>query len=200
MQQQVWVIHGGDTFDTYEEYLTNLKNITPTLDDLKHQDWKSKLGETLGEQYEVLAPRMPNGYNAKFVEWKIWFDKFVPFMQDHAILIGHSLGGIFLAKYLAEEAFPQPIRATFLIAAPYNATANESLADFNLPTSLDQFAQQSPRIFLYHSQDDPVVPFSDFKQYQTALPAAQARPFTDRQHFNQAEFPELAADIQALAH
>lgn len=200
MQQQIWFIHGGDTFDTYEEYVASLKNFTVSLNDLKSNGWKNSLGEKLGENYEVLAPRMPNGYNAKYVEWKIWFEKWIPFMTDNVILIGHSLGGIFLAKYLAEEVFPQAIRGTFLVAPPYNADAENSLADFGLPASLDRFAEQSPRIFIYHSEDDPVVPSSDFKNYQTALPKATARTFTDRQHFTQPDFPELVADIRALAN
>lgn len=199
MNQQVWVIHGGDTYDTYEEYLAALKSWTVDLEDLTRKDWKSTLSEKLGSKYyEVLAPRMPNSHNAKYVEWAIWFAKFVPLVQPDSIFIGHSLGGIFLAKYVATEALPHPIQATFLVAAPFQAPPGESLADFTLPKSLDQFQKQSEKIYLYHSEDDPVVPFKDVASYQTALPTAQVRTFTDRQHFNQAEFPELVEDIKNL--
>lgn len=198
MKPQVWVIHGGDTFDTYQEYLTWLQDFTVSLEYLKRQDWKSRLAETLGEKYEVLAPRMPNAQNAKYREWKLWFEKFIPFMSEDLIFIGHSLGGLFLAKYLSEETLSKKIKATLLIAAPHSATADYSLADFTLPTSLDQLATQSPTIFLYHSKDDPVVPYTDLSRYQSALPKATARSFADREHFKQTDFPELIADIKSL--
>ena len=198
MQRQVWVIHGGDTYDTYEEYLGALKSWVVSLDDLRHTNWKSSLQEKLGAEYEVLAPRMPNSHNAKYLEWKVWFGKFVPLMSGPVIFVGHSLGGIFLAKYLSENSFPHRIQATFLLAAPFAAPPGESLADFSLPASLKQFEDRDGEIFLYHSEDDPVVPFADLENYQKALPNAHVRTFTDHQHFNQPDFPELVADIKNL--
>lgn len=194
MKQTIVTIHGGDTFNSYQEYLADLEAKKVNLDDLKTKYWKSTLEETLGEGYEVLSPRMPNSNNAQYLEWRLWFSKFAPLFPNNVILLGHSLGGIFLAKYLAEEDFPQPIRATFLVAAPYAM----NVPTFSLPSSLEKFAQQSGEIFIYHSQDDPVVPFSDAEKYQEALPQAHLRVFTDRQHFNQPEFPEIIQDIQSL--
>lgn len=144
---------------------------------------------------------MPNKQNAKYEEWKIWFEKIIPFLEDGAILIGHSLGGVFLARYLSESVFPKKIAATMLVAAPYfegrlrDGTRGE---DFVAPDSLESFARQGGEIFLYHSEDDPVVPFSELAKYQAALPSATARVFKDRKHFNQPDFPELVADIQNL--
>lgn len=198
MKRQVWVIHGGDTYDTYDEYLTALKSWTVSLEDLTRPTWKRTLNDGLGDIYQVLAPRLPNSHNAKYLEWKLWFDKLVPLMTDHVILIGHSLGGLFLAKYLAEETFPRPIRATFLIAAPHHGSDEYSLADFTLPHSLSTFAKQGGSIYLYHSEDDPVVPFGDLAEYRKALPSAKVRTFTDRNHFKQPEFPELVEDIKQV--
>ena len=59
------VIHGGTTFDAYKDYISFLKNREISLDKLKsHRDWKDILQEELGENFEVLSPRMPNGTNA----------------------------------------------------------------------------------------------------------------------------------------
>ncbi len=197
--RQVVVIGGGDAFATYEEALAFLKNEKiESLDYFKRKSWKSGLGLVLGEEYEVVSVRMPNPENAKYLEWKIWFEKIIPFLQDGVVLVGHSLGGIFVAKYLGKENFPKKIRATFLLGAPYDADGPRKIVEFDLPPSLERFLNQSDKIFLYHSTDDPVVAFSELAKYQRALPSATARVFSDRGHFNQEEFPEIVADIKSL--
>jgi hypothetical protein len=44
-----------------------------------------------------------------------------------------------------------------------------------------------------------VVPFSDLRCFASALPGSIERPFKDRGHFSQDDFPELVADIRSLA-
>jgi pimeloyl-ACP methyl ester carboxylesterase len=62
-----------------------------------------------------------------------------------------------------------------------------------------RLADLSP-IYLYHSRDDTEVPFEHLERYRRALPHATVRVLDDRCHeFNQAQFPELAADIRGLA-
>lgn len=163
---------------------------------LFHKRWKSNIATELGEEYEVIAPGMPNAMNAKYAEWKIYFEKYIPYIQDGVIIVGHSLGGIFLAKYLSENTFPKRITATALVAAPFEGRAEYSLADFILPQSLELFQNQSPHIFLYHSEDDPTVPFDDVHKYAAKLPKAIVKTFKDRGHFNQEEFPELIEEIR----
>src|SRR3989338_2804562 len=108
MKTQVVVIHGGDAFSTHEEYLRFLKDFPLTIERVRpKRDWKSFLPEVLGEEYDVLAPIMPNKTNAQFSEWCLWFEKMFPFLEDDVILVGHSLGGMFLAKYLTEYTFPR---------------------------------------------------------------------------------------------
>ncbi len=198
MKQQVFVIHGGNTFDTYEEYIEHLKAKNVSLEDLKYADWKQSLQKTLGENYDVLLPRMPSGNNAKYLEWKIYFEKFIPLLDDNVIFIGHSLGGIFLAKYLSEQKYPHKIKAVFLVAAPYDTAHQHPLSDFVIFENLENFQNQVAHIFLYHSTDDHVVPFADFERYTQSLPSAQKRILTERNHVNQEKFPELITDIQSL--
>ena len=198
--KQVVVIHGGGTYSTYEEYLNDLRN--EKIDDIAafkpRIDWKATLQDELGAEYEVLQPRMPNKQNAKYIEWKIWFEKIFPFLDDQVILVGHSLGGVFLAKYLAEETFPKKIVSTMLVAAPYDSGDGKKVVEFVLPGSLASMTKRSGKIFLYQSKDDHVVPFAEVAKYQKALPGATARIFDDRGHFNQESFPELVADIKSL--
>lgn len=201
MKKQIVIIHGGDSFDTYEEYIAFLKDFEiDSLDYFRGKGWKSIIQEQLGDGFEVIAPRMPNPFNARYAEWKIWFDKLVPFLNDGVILIGHSLGGIFLAKYLSENDFPKKIIATFLLAAPFDGEGDEeSLVDFVLPESLELFTKQGGKIFVYHSKDDMCVKYFQQAKYIKALPNAEAVTFEDRGHFNQEEFPELVDYIRLVS-
>jgi uncharacterized protein len=190
------VIHGGETFDTYEEYFEYLKNYTIDFSRTTERRWRDTLEEALGEGYEIIRPSMPSKYNAKYAEWKIWFEKYLPVLQEGAVCIGHSLGGIFLAKYLAENTLPKKLSALFLVAAPYDDTeSGYSLADFTLPPSLAGIPTQASRVVLVHSEDDPVVPFADFLKYRVALPDADTMVFKDRGHFLGEQFPELVHEI-----
>lgn len=200
MKQQVIIIHGGTTFDNYEDYLSYLKNKEITLDKLKlKKDWKDTLQEKLGENFEVLSPRMPNGTNARYEEWKIWFDRIIPLLNDSLIFIGHSLGGIFLAKYFSENEISKIIKATILIAPPFDdENSEESLSDFKLPSSLSKFAKQSGEIYLIQSKDDPVVSFEQLGKYKNALPNAKTIIFENREHFKQETFPEIIELIKKI--
>lgn len=198
MKKQVVIIHGGDTFETYEEYLNFLRGYEIDVERYKSDksDWKPWLRRRLGSGYEIVLPIMPNKTNAQFGEWKIWFEKFFPYLNDEVILIGHSLGGTFLAKYLSENQFPKKIKAVFLVGAVYDLDSEDySLVSFVLPEKLNL---QTENTMIYHSKDDPVVSFSALEQFKKALPHAQTRIFEDRGHFNQEEFPELAEDILNL--
>lgn len=195
-KQQVVLIHGGDSFKTYDDFLNSLKNweVSKTKF-LPRHDWKTTLDKRLGDEFEVLAPQMPNKSNAKYSEWKIWFERLLPFVDDAAILVGHSLGGMFLARYLAENNFPKKIKALHLVAAPHNNTAD--CEDFRLPDSLSNIEDQVKNIYLYQSKDDKIVPFSELAVFEKALPSAKSQIFEDRGHFKQDEFPELIENIKA---
>ncbi len=203
MKKQIVVIHGGTSFATYEDYISYLENKEIDIAKLRpRKGWKNSLPAELGDGYDVLLPRMPNGTNARYKEWKIWFENITKVLNDKVALIGHSLGGIFLAKYLSENTFPKRIIATILIAAPFDDTEGAdkkvSLVDFTLPSSLAKFAVQCDKIYLLHSKDDPIVPVEQLEKYKNALPDAEAIVFKDREHFNQETFPEIIDIIKSI--
>lgn len=209
MKKQIILIHGGDTFNSYKKYLKFLKN--KEIDFKRHKDgksdWKNGLAVKLGPSFEVISPSMPNKTNAKYLEWKIWFEKFIPHLNQDVRLAGHSLGGTFLAKYLSENYFSKTILATFLIAPTYGAHSHKSttgknwdfphpLGDFRLSENLEKLSRQGGKIFIYGSENDPIVPVSDFQKYAEKIKGSVFRKFTDRGHFNDEEFPELITDIK----
>ncbi len=194
MKKQILVIHGATAFDSYEEYIEYLCAGEPKLERMQRNGWKDGLSQAL-PGHDVYLPDMPCKQNAKYTEWKIWFEKVLPLLDDGVVLVGHSMGSIFLARYLSENKSARKIGSVHLVAAPSARTELESLGDFILPASLDGLKDQAEKIYLYFSTDDPVVPFVQSEDYTRLLSNAILRTFTDRGHFNGPSFPELVADI-----
>lgn len=194
--QHVVVIGGGDAFDTYDAYLAALRERTFDLERLRAKGWKSSLSSALGEEFDVLSLRMPCPDNAKYLEWKIVFEKFLLLLSEPAVFVGHSLGGIFLAKYFSEEHSFEKVKVLFLVAAPFEDANGYSLVDFSITDDLRGLKSSGIPVHLYQSEDDTIVPYSNFKRYAEALPSAVRHSFTDRWHFVQEEFPELVEDIR----
>lgn len=195
MKKQILHIHGGETFNTNEEYLKFLKDLNiESLDYFKKIRWIDTLQDKLSNDFEIITPRMPNNLNAKYIEWKIYFEKLLPLLNNEIILIGHSLGGIFLAKYLSENIINKKVLGLFLVASPFDDADSEySLADFALNNDLNNIEKQitNEKIYFFHSEDDAAVPFVDMLKYKKLLPKANYVVLKDRQHFNQGYFPEL---------
>lgn len=198
MKRQVIVIHGGDAFENYSDYLNSLKKREITLEKLRSVGWKGNLAKDLGSKFDVLTPKMPNAQNARYEEWRIWFKKLIPLFTDDLILVGGSLGGIFLTKYLSENKFPLHIEATFLVAAPYNTPTHHPYVDFTINYPLEKFIKQAGIVTLYHSTDDQIVPYENATRYMADLPEARLKTFSDRSHFSMEHFPELVSDIQII--
>ena len=197
--KQVIVIHGGTTFADYEGYLNYLQTKQVNADNFVHLPmWKETLQEKLGPDYQVLLPSMPNKTNAKYSEWKLWFDNISRVFTDDCILVGHSLGGIFLAKYLSENQFPHRIKATILVAAPYDDETAEDLADFKIANVSDTFRSQAGKVIIYYGTDDPVIPTGEAEKYRAQLPDAEFYELLAPDHFVRTDFPEIAACLQRL--
>jgi hypothetical protein len=142
---------------------------------------------------------MPNKQNAKYQEWKLWFERHFEFLRDGVILIGHSLGGYFLAKYLSEETMPVKVNALYLLAAPFENDnfGEEDGGDFAFDSkNLPRLAQQVAATNILHSKDDPIVPYDYAQKYKEALPEAELITFEDKGHFVLPKFPEFIALLQ----
>lgn len=192
-KQQVLLIQGGSCFDNYTDYISYLKTGRKIdLDRLKiRKTWKNTLDTKLGDNYQVFLPEMPNKLNAHYKEWSIWFSRIINLLDNNLIIIGHSLGGIFLAKFFSKNIINKKIKSLILISAPFDKAGDESLADFVLTKPLTLLSKQCQNIYLIQSKDDKVVPFAQVKKYQEQLPNAKLISFEDRGHFNQDSFPKL---------
>ncbi|HWT40855.1 MAG TPA: alpha/beta hydrolase [Dongiaceae bacterium] len=188
--KQILVIHGGTTFPTYEAFLDNLKNSPVNYDQLlAYTDWKGTLKRHFPND-DIITPRMPNSQNAQYSEWAIVFEKVLPFLHESAVLIGHSMGAIFLAKYLHEHPLKQPVEKLILVAAPYDDETGESLGNFKL-TSAKGLEKSAEEVHFFFSEDDPIVPITERDKFMGDVPTAYYHTLPDRKHFWQEEFPEI---------
>jgi uncharacterized protein len=203
-KKQIVFIHGADAFSDYESFLNYLRvdEITDPLGVNPSKRWHQTLREELFDTHEVYKPSMPNKENAKYLEWKIWFERYFQFLRDGVILIGHSQGGYFLAKYLSENKMPVSVQALFLLGAPFEKREDvqgEDGGDFAFDTvNLSNLIGQVSDVHIWHSEDDFVVPYAHALLYKGALPQAALHTFTDKNHFLIEEFPELIEEIQKL--
>lgn len=202
MKPQIMFIHGGEPHDSYEEFLEYLKTApirNPFYTGPKPR-WKDGLAQTFMHETDVLYPTMPNKHNARYSEWKFWFERHFEYITRDIILIGHSLGGAFLAQYLSENNTPFHVKALFLVSAPY-WTENKPNPDFHgfvlNSAKILQLANTIDSIAIIHSKEDEVVPVSHGTLYKNALPEAKYIEFEDRGHFLQESFPEIIAEVEA---
>ena len=201
MKKQVLYIHGGDSFGKYEDFLQDL--LTKTVRDPfgieRKSIWAESFRESLGD-FEVLMPKMPNSQNAQYEEWKVWFERYFEFLRDDVVLVGWSLGGMFLAKYLSEEKFPFKIKVVYLLGAPSGEFTDESgndCASFKFSMeNLANLTRQVEKVNVWHSEDDFIVPFKEFELYKNFVLEAKFISFTNKNHFLIPDFPELIDSIK----
>jgi uncharacterized protein len=155
------------------------------------------LTQELGTGYRVIAPEMPEADNPHYQPWRDRIEQELGAIDKAVILVGHSFGGSVLLKYLAERSYQKPVRGLFLISVPNWGPDGWAYEEYAVPNDVGLKLPTS-RIFLYHSRDDPEVPFSHLGYYEEHLPAATARPIDGSEHSFLLGLPRLVDDIKGL--
>jgi predicted alpha/beta hydrolase family esterase len=181
MKRQVLLIHGGGQ-GAYEE----------------DKKLAANLRDVLGAAYYVRYPEMPDADSPEYEAWKEQIARELAALDGEVILVGHSLGGSILLKYLSEEEVEKPVAGIFLIAPPYWGAEDWEVSEYALQNG---FASKLPRdlpVFFYHSRDDEVVPFAHLALYTEKLARATIREFDGRGHQFNDDLSEVARDIKGL--
>lgn len=207
-KKQVFYIHGGDSFLRYEDFLNQLKTRPlwhmPGQSDIPPgKKWTATLETELGEDWQIMLPPMPNRENAKYEEWKIWFERHFEYLHDGAIVAGCSLGAMFLGRYLTEHTLPFKAGAIILMAAaiPLPGENHSDYGDFLIDLEkVNAITENNSTVIIAHSKDDFLVPFHHGEVLAAALPKAEFIVFEDKNHFLIPEFPEMIQKIKELAH
>ncbi|MCI5050941.1 MAG: alpha/beta hydrolase [Candidatus Pacebacteria bacterium] len=196
-KQQVVHIHGGMPAINHENYINMIG--AWSYDPFKISNrWSKRYLDFLNENYEIIRPEMPNKDYANYQAWSIWFEKVIPYLRDNVILIGHSLGGGFLMKWLSINILPVSIKQLHLVAPTNNHNSEDyNLGDFINNEFPGNFSENNiPQIYIYHSEDDPEVPLQESESYHKQLQNSELIRFKNRGHFLDETFPELFANIK----
>ena len=195
---QILLVHGGMTFKNDKDYVHHLK--TKKVSTVQKPYWEADLERKLGKKFEIIRPRMPLADNAKYRDWKILFERYVPLLRKNFILIGSSLGGIFLAKYLSEHKLPKKAVSVFIVCAPFDGDlpTEDLVGGFKLKSDLSLLEKNCKNLHILFSKDDDVVPASHAEKYRRKLEKAHIVVYKSKGgHFTVPTFPEIIKMIQS---
>jgi predicted alpha/beta hydrolase family esterase len=195
---QILLIHGGMTFKNRKDYLHFLKTRPISLE--KRVRWSDAyLDKKLGKNFEIIRPLMPQKDDAKYEDWKINFERYLALIKGKFILIGNSLGGIFLAQYLSENKLNKKALSVYLVCPPFDdsCTDEDLVGGFKLKKDLSLLEKNTKNLRLMFSEDDDCVPVSHADKYADKLTKAEIIIFESKNgHFNISEFPEIVTMIK----
>ncbi|GAB3938846.1 alpha/beta fold hydrolase [Larkinella terrae] len=161
-------------------------------------DLAAYLKKRLGPRFRVICPEMPDPENPSYESWKVQLDHELLAVENQVILVGHSLGGSVLLKYLFEENLQKTVAGLCIVAAPFWGKKGWKSKEFALPNKPSK-RSSLPRIFLFHGSDDEVVPVDHLSYYAEVLPFASVWRLANVGHLFTNGSPELVAAIKKLA-
>jgi len=120
--------------------------------------------EKLG--YKVFVPDMPGAFFPKKDEWIKRISDFKP--DGNWILIGHSLGGDAILRYL--EIADKKVAEVLLIATPYESMKFGAIENFfEKGFDWDAIKNKSDKIIVINEDNDPAVPLEHGRQLSRQL-------------------------------
>jgi uncharacterized protein len=158
-----------------------------------------RLRQSLGPAYSVTCPAMPAPTKPSYERWKLKLDKLLPDGKSPPILVGHSLGGSVLLKYLSEQKREAPLAGLFVVAAPYWGSDGWKVEEFVLREGFARSLPTALKMYLYQSRNDEVVDAEHLSSYSAAIPQATVRMLDGGGHAFRDGLPELAEDIRRLS-
>ncbi|MEC5425097.1 alpha/beta hydrolase [Virgibacillus sp. C22-A2] len=171
----------------------------PQGNDQGSNDLVAFLQEACGADYNIIHPKMPDSENPIYELWREQLKNEIELLDGHVILIGHSLGGSVLLKYLSEEGCRLHISGLITIAAPYwGKDDNWQREDFTLSEDFASNLARIAQLVMYHSRNDEIVPFAHVEHYAKNLPQAIIRALEGGAHLFHEGIHELIKDIRSL--
>jgi predicted alpha/beta hydrolase family esterase len=150
----------------------------------------------LGPGTRLAAPIMPTPGAPDAAAWEAALGEHLRLQQVPLVLVGHSLGGSMIFKYLAKHGVPAGLAGVVSIAAPFWGMPDWDQQEWRLPRGFETRLAELPRIALYHSRDDEVVPVSHVDRYAKALPKALVHKVDGRGHmFDDGNVADILEDI-----
>ncbi len=136
------------------------------------ENWFPWLKDKLEQKgYKVFIPQFPTPKDQSIQSWLGVLKTYEKYINEDTILIGHSLGGLFLLRVL--EGLAQPMKAAFFVSAPigikpianYDSDNDFSGFSFNWP----DIKTKAENFTVYHSDNDPYISLENGKQLSKEL-------------------------------
>ncbi|MXV50121.1 serine hydrolase family protein [Pedobacter sp. HMF7647] len=158
-------------------------------------DLVNYLKSKLPEGFQVLFPVIEKPNSPTYGRFKEMYKSIFAKINEPVILIGHSLGGSTLLKYLSEEKPGVAVLGLFLVSTPY---WKSNMKEFQLKENFQVSLKGISKVFLYHSTNDTVVPVEHLEFYENAFQTAVVRKLQGAEHTFSNGLPELVSDIKSL--
>lgn len=159
------------------------------------------LQHALGPGFEIRYPVIQDDGEASYHQWRTLIDEELTGMSGPVIMVGHSVGGSVLAKWLSDGYGAREIGGVFLIASPFwggDGWRYEGYEELELPAGFAAKPSQELPIYLYHCRDDATVPFEHLSLFAQVMPQATVRALDDGGHQLGDDISVVARDITAL--
>jgi uncharacterized protein len=156
------------------------------------------LQESLDKEYEIRCPIIEDPEAPTYAMWKSMFNQELASLMGENLLIGHSLGGSMLLKFLSEEKTSLQIKGLFLVSVPFWGKDGWKVDDFSLRNNFQMHLPELPIIHLYHCLDDPIVPCEHMAYYKKEFPNAVVHELSGNDHAFTKGLPKIAKNIKNL--
>jgi predicted alpha/beta hydrolase family esterase len=197
MKNQIMIIGGGRTYKDREQMMQNFMKFDVDME-YKARSWKDWLSWSLEGKYEFITMKRPLVDNADYAVWKIMFEKYlVKLNSENLTFISHSLGTIFILKYLVENGFSKKIKQLHLVSPivsndfqPVDDEENTGTFTFDI-LKISEVKKYVDDLHIWHSTDDTMCTYKNAEYIKQEIPESTLHTFSDRGHFLQSTFWEL---------
>lgn len=168
------------------------------------EGWRPWLGKALVKHgIEFINPQMPNTQYPQLSEWLPFLRNIIGRPDTETLLIGHSLGGIMILRYLESLQNDEEVGGVVLVAGFTDDLGIPELSNF-FATSIDwsKIKTHVEKVVSIESDNDPynLAKYNDeFKKHLNS----ETMLLHDRSHFSGddgiTEFPEALHALLLLA-
>lgn len=165
------------------------------------ENWFPWLQDQLEKRgWNVRIPQFPHASQPNLQEWSQCFREFEQEIDQHTILIGHSLGATFLLRFL--ESFEGTIETAVSVAgvvAPMGNNFDALISTFTANGFEWEVIKKKAKHFLaLYGDNDPYVPLAQGEEFAQKLDA-ELSVIPNGGHLNRGsgytQFPELLKTI-----
>lgn len=121
---------------------------------------------------QVYVPKFPDPREDNHLEdWLKVLEEYKEHIKEQSILVGHSLGGLFLLRVL--ERLEKPVKGAFFVAAPIGVKpilyyeSDEKFSGFEF--DWEKIKKGALNFAVYHSDNDPYVSLGNGEELASHL-------------------------------